>query len=330
MARSDVTFLVADITTGEEEGQAFKDANPDLSGGIPILAIYLPENEDPIIFQGLYTLGPVMEALHGQAAEVSAGHVFDFMGYRFSVGENAWPIVLLLAGIAGFLLNLTPCVLPVIPIKILSLQAHAKNPARCFFLGIIFALGIVTMFAVLGVLIGGLAFGLDKMQWGEFYQYWYVNLVLGIIILAMGLGMFDLFTTNLPNWAYMFNPQSDTAKGSFFLGILTAVLATPCTGPLLGAALTWVITQPAWLAMTMFVVMGIGMALPYVILTANPKWIERIPKSGPGSELVKQVMGLLLIAAATFFLLTVPLTFGSGGEQAADVADASPPTLTDG
>jgi len=123
----------------------------------------------------------------------------------------------------------------------------------------------------------------------------------------MAFGMFGAFTAKLPDWVYLFNPQSDSAKGSFFLGVLTAVLATPCAGPLLGAALTWAATQPAWLAMAMFIVMGIGMALPYVILTANPKWIDRMPKSGPGSELVKQVMGILLLAAAFFFLGSIPL-----------------------
>jgi len=302
-----VYAFIADITTGREEAMEFKNNTPEFGGGIPILAIYQPNEPRPVIFQGLYSLGPVMNALRGRAEHIESGHIFDFFGWRFSIGKNGWPIVLLLAALAGFFLNLTPCVLPVIPIKIISLQAHAKNPARCFFLGITFGLGIVAMFAVLGLLMGGLILGLDKMQWGEFFQYWWANLILGSIILVMAFGMFGAFTAKLPDWVYLFNPQSDSAKGSFFLGVLTAVLATPCAGPLLGAALTWAATQPAWLAMAMFIVMGIGMALPYVILTANPKWIDRMPKSGPGSELVKQVMGILLLAAAFFFLGSIPL-----------------------
>ena len=308
-----VTAFIADITTGREEGAQFKNEVPKFGGGIPILAIYQPNDPEPVIFQGLYTLSPVMDALHGKAQHISTGHVFDFFGWRFSIGKNGWPIVLFIAALAGFFLNLTPCVLPVIPIKILSLQSHAGHPAKCFSLGLVFGLGIVTMFAVLGILMGGLITGMEKLQWGEFFQFWWANLLLGLIILVMALGMFGAFSTNLPDWVYMFNPQSDSAKGSFMLGILTAVLATPCAGPLLGAALTWAATQPAWLAMMMFIFMGIGMALPYVILTANPKWLDKMPKSGPGSELVKQVMGILLIAAAVFFLGSVPLNLASVG-----------------
>lgn len=302
-----VSAFIADITTGREEAMEFKNNTPEFGGGIPILAIYQPNEPKPVIFQGLYSLGPVMNALQGHAEHIESGHVFDFFGWRFAIGENGWPLVLLLAVLAGFFLNLTPCVLPVIPIKILSLQSHAKNPTRCFFLGIVFGLGIVAMFAVLGLLMGGLIAGIHRMNWGDFFQYWWANLILGSIILVMALGMFGAFTTRLPNWVYLFNPQSDSAKGSFFLGVLTAVLATPCAGPLLGAALTWAATQPAWLALAMFIFMGIGMALPYVILTANPKWIDHMPKSGPGSELVKQVMGILLLAAAFFFLGSIPL-----------------------
>jgi thiol:disulfide interchange protein len=77
----------------------------------------------------------------------------------------------------------------------------------------------------------------------------------------------------------------------------------------------------------MFIVMGVGMAFPYVILTANPKWIDRIPKSGPGSELVKQVMGILLIAAAWFFLANVPLTMQSSSPSS-QTAATTPMTTT--
>ncbi len=315
VGRDGVTAFIADITTGQEEAKAYKDSIPELGGGIPILAVYHPGAEKPVILQGLYGLDAALDVVLGNSAAFATdGHVFDFLGWRFSVGQDAWVIVLGLALIAGMLLNFTPCVLPVLPIKILSLQAHAKNPTRCFFLGLVFGAGIVAMFAVLGLIMGGLV---AKLSWGEFFQYWWANLLLGVIILGMGIGMLGAFTTNLPNWVYMFNPQSDSAKGSFFLGVLTAVLSTPCAGPLLGAALVWAATQPAWLALMMFIIMGVGMALPYVILTANPKWIDRLPRTGPGSELVKQVMGLLMIAAAIFFLGTVPLTFGNTAQAGA-------------
>ncbi len=307
LAQPHVTAMIVDVT--KNKGESYEKHQAIGGGGIPILAIYHPGDNKPINFSGLYTVGPVMTALQGNAAAVGEGHVFDFFGFRFSLGANAWPLVLLIALAAGFLLNFTPCVLPIIPIKILSLQAHAKNPGRCFFLGIIFGLGIITMFTILGILIGGLISGVN-MDWGSFYQHWWVNLLLGLIIAVMALGMIGLFTTRLPGFVYMFNPQSDSVKGTFALGIFTAILSTPCTGPLLGATVAWVTTQPAWLALSTFIIMGVGMAFPYILLTANPKWIDRLPKTGPGSELIKQVMGILLLAAAVFFLGTVPLALG--------------------
>jgi thiol:disulfide interchange protein DsbD len=115
----------------------------------------------------------------------------------------------------------------------------------------------------------------------------------------------------------MFNPQSETASGSFFMGVFTAILSTPCTGPLLGATIAWVATQPSIIAFLTLLVMGVGMAFPYVLLTAKPAWLERLPRTGPGSELVKQVMGLLLLAVATWFLGTAALSFSARGEASA-------------
>jgi cytochrome c biogenesis protein CcdA/DsbC/DsbD-like thiol-disulfide interchange protein len=274
------------------------------SGGIPCLAIYQPGSDEPIVIRGLLAgADPVISALRGQTTEVGENdHVFNFLGWQFKVGSNATLLILVLALLAGFFLNFTPCVLPVIPLKIMSLQAHANNPRRCFFLGFIFGLGIVTAFAVLGVLIAGFIGGIEKLDWGGMFSYWWFSGIVGIVVGVMGLGMLGLFVARLPKFVYMFDPRSDTASGSFFMGIFTAVLSTPCTGPLLGATIAWVILQPQWLAFVTFVVMGIGMAFPYVLLTARPSWLDRLPRTGPGSELVKQVMGLLLLAVATFFV----------------------------
>lgn len=310
--------LIADVTNGTGEGQ---ERLAELGGGgIPLLTIEHPNDAEPISFRGLYTQAPVVAALRGETAEVGEGFVFDFFGARFTVGEGSWAIVLLIAAVAGFFLNFTPCVLPVIPIKILSLQAHAKDPSRCFLLGLVFGLGIVAMFAVLGVLIAGLAFGLDRADWGDFFKYWWVSLAMGLLVGAMGVAMLGVFSVQLPGFVYMFNPQSDSVQGSFLMGVFAAVLSTPCTGPLLGATLVWVAAQPAWLGFTTLVVMGVGMALPYILLTANPKWLDRMPRTGPGSELVKQVMGLLLLAVAAFFIGTAFTSLGVPGESAAEAS----------
>ncbi|MFA7237438.1 MAG: cytochrome c biogenesis protein CcdA [Phycisphaeraceae bacterium] len=230
----------------------------------------------------------------------SGGAEFSFFGSSFTVntsGVFGAGMVLLLAMVAGFFLNFTPCVLPVVPIKVLSLQKHAGDHARSLALGLTFSLGIVACFAVLGLLAAGLS-----LQWGQLFSYAWFSVGLGVLLLVLGLGMWGLFTTSLPQWVYQITPRNDTLSGSFGFGILTAVLSTPCTGPLFAGALVWALKQPAWLSLSVFIAMGVGMALPYLILTAKPGWIDKLPRTGPGSELIKQVMGLLLIAVAIYFI----------------------------
>lgn len=229
----------------------------------------------------------------------------DFFGWSFQIDtarSAGVGLVLLIALLAGVLLNFTPCVLPVVPLKVLALHQQAGHPGRCLLLGVSFASGIVVAFVVLGALVAGFVAGLGQLEWGQVFSYWPVSVVLGAVIALMGLGMFDLFTLRLPRRVYLLEASHDTVPGNFVLGILAAVLSTPCTGPLLGATIAWAIKQSAGLGLATFAVMGLGMAMPYVLLTANPKWINRLPRAAEGSALLKQVMGVLLLAVAAFFL----------------------------
>lgn len=227
---------------------------------------------------------------------------FDFVGYKFSLRRDQTLLILLIALAAGFLLNLTPCVLPVIPIKILSLQQQAGNPGRLALFGSVYCVGIIATFLVLGLLIFGIVTGGQKQDWGQVFTSRWFTIIMAAIVGLMGLGMIGLFTLRLPQSVYMLNPSHDTILGNFLLGVLTAVLSTPCTGPLLGATIAWAATQPAWLGLVTFVVMGIGMAFPYALLIAFPRLIDRLPKAGPGGELLKQVLGILMLAVAVFLL----------------------------
>jgi thiol:disulfide interchange protein DsbD len=118
----------------------------------------------------------------------------------------------------------------------------------------------------------------------------------------MATGMFGFFSVRLPNFIYMINPEQDTLPGSFGLGILAAILSTPCTAPFMGAAAAWAATQPASTTLTTFAAIGIGMALPYLVLSTSPGLVEKMPKTGPASVLIKEVMGLFMLAAATYFI----------------------------
>lgn len=238
----------------------------------------------------------------GTAAAPVATSDFDFIGFKFSLNRNQYLLIFGIALIAGFLLNLTPCVLPVIPIKILSLQQQAGNPAKLVLFGAVYCVGIVATFLVLGLIIFGVVTGGQKQDWGQIFTSAWFTIIMATVVGAMGLGMMGLFTLSLPQSVYMLNPSHDTVFGNFMLGVLTAVLSTPCTGPLLGATIAWAATQPAWVGLATFVVMGVGMAAPYALLIAFPKLIDKMPKAGPGGELLKQVLGILMIAVAIFLL----------------------------
>ena len=106
----------------------------------------------------------------------------------------------------------------------------------------------------------------------------------------------------LPNFVYMINPEQNTLHGSFGLGILAATLSTPCTAPFMGAAAAWASTQAAATTLTTFAAIGTGMALPYLVLSASPALVRKMPRTGPASVLIKQVMGLFMLAAAAYFI----------------------------
>lgn len=240
---------------------------------------------------------PAPKPAPGSASQASGARI-DFLGYVFTV-DSGW-LILLIAFIAGALMNLTPCVLPVIPLKVASLQQHAKDPGKLVFFGLIYCVGIVSVFAVIAVL----AFSL-KLQFGQWFSYWYVTVPLALIVGGMGLGMLGAFDINLPQGVYNFTPSYDNASGNFFLGVLTAVLSTPCTGPMFGAAFAFATTLSPFVGSGLILSMGLGMAAPYLLLILFPGMLKNLPRGGPGGELLKQVLGLFMLAVAFFILRSV-------------------------
>ena len=226
---------------------------------------------------------------------------FDFFGLEFDVSPidaRGLATILLIAGFGGFLLNLTPCVLPVIPIKILGLRQAAGNRRRALMLGGIMTLGVITFWLALGGLVAGVS-GFTATN--QLFQYPAFSLAVGVVIAAMGVGMCGLFSVRLPQWVYAINPGQESITGAFLFGVMTAVLSTPCTAPFMGTAAAWAAGQSALLTLTTFASIGAGMALPYLVLSARPGLVEKIPKTGPASVLVKQVMGLWMLAVAAYF-----------------------------
>lgn len=224
-----------------------------------------------------------------------------FFGIPLPGGGVTGLVILALLGAAGGLvLNLTPCVLPVIPIKVMTLSQHAgDDKARTVMLGFWMALGVVAFWAALAIPVLTLQNFSDPSR---IFGIWWLTTAIGLLIALMALGLMGLFQINLPQKVYMVNPKADTPWGSFVFGIMTAILGLPCFGFVAGALVPAALNTGTAFVITLFTSMGVGMALPYLVLSIFPGLLKKLPKTGPASDLVKQIMGLLLLAAAAYFI----------------------------
>jgi thiol:disulfide interchange protein DsbD len=218
--------------------------------------------------------------------------------FGFDLKTGGLGLAIPIGFVVGIIFNLMPCVLPVVPLKIMGFyEASRHNRARSLGLGAAFSIGMVGSFAALGLLI----FSLQWIDWGGLFQKtWFVALIVAVMTL-MALGTFGLFSVALPGNLYNVTPRHDTVSGNVLFGILTAALSTPCTFGVFAALLAWLITQPAWVGIVVMTSVGLGMAAPYLALSGFPEVARRFPRTGPWSEVVKQFMAFLLLATAVYF-----------------------------
>lgn len=202
--------------------------------------------------------------------------------------------------IGGFILNLTPCVLPVIPIKVMTLSQHAGSKGRALVLGMWMALGVLAFWVAAGVPMAFISAGLDPSRY--IFGVWWVTLSIALVIAIMGLGIMGLFTINLPQSVYSVETKADSPGGSFLFGVFTAILGLPCFGFVVGGLLAGASAMPWNAIMAVFVGLGIGMGAPYLVLAVWPELLKFIPRTGPASDVVKQVMGVLLLGASAYFV----------------------------
>lgn len=245
--------------------------------------------------------GPAGPADTADELESAAAPARTFFGVTLPRGDSVLGVLVLalLGMLGGFILNLTPCVLPVIPIKVLTISKHAETPGRALTLGLWMSAGVVAFWVGIGL---PMAFFSAASDPSRLFGIWWFTLGVGLLIGAMGVGIMGAFQITLPNSLYMVNPKADSPGGSFMFGVMTAVLGLPCFGFVAGALLAGAATLPAITVMVIFASLGIGMAAPYFVMALKPGLVDRIPRTGPASDLVKQIMGFLLLAAAAYFV----------------------------
>jgi thiol:disulfide interchange protein/DsbC/DsbD-like thiol-disulfide interchange protein len=225
---------------------------------------------------------------------------------------------LLFGFLGGFILNLMPCVLPVISLKIFGfIQQAGQDRRKILRSGLAFVAGIFVWFLGLALLLIVLKAAGRDVTWGGFqFTNPYFVLVLSVIVLVFALNLFGVFEISLPQTASR-GLLGWTARGgeagSFFQGIFATVLATPCTAPFLGTALGFAFTQSPVIILSIFVAIAAGMSAPYLLLSMQPAWLRFLPKPGPWMVRVKQIMGFLLLATLLFLLYVLGAQRGVDG-----------------
>src|SRR5438046_3634587 len=242
-----------------------------------------------------------------------------------SIVSAAYPVpvrgiftFLLFGFLGGIILNLMPCVLPVISLKIFGfIQQAGQSRQKILRSGIAFALGIFAWFIALALLLIALKAAGRDVTWGGFqFTNAYFVLALSVIVLVFALNLFGVFEISLPQSmtrGLLSTTERKDDLGSFFQGVFATVLATPCTAPFLGTALGFAFSQSPAIILAMFVAIAAGMSAPYLLLSAQPAWLRFLPRPGPWMVNVKQFMGFLLLATLLFLLYVIGAERGLEG-----------------
>lgn len=219
---------------------------------------------------------------------------------------------ILAAMLGGLILNLMPCVFPVIGLKVLSFS-HSGAPGSAFRQSIWFAIGVIGSFIVLAALLMVLRSAGEAVGWGFQLQSPLVVLALALLFVAISLNLFGVFemgtaVAQLGNLS-MAQPSAPDRSGplpAIGSGVLAVVVASPCTAPFMGGAIGFTATAGPLQTVAVFAALGIGMALPYVILAVSPGLLRRLPRPGPWMVRFRQLMAFPMLSAAAwlFWVLT--------------------------
>ena len=201
----------------------------------------------------------------------------------------------LMAVLAGLLLNLTPCVLPAIPLKMrVILREAGSKPRQRWLAALALLTGSLCVFLALGT-----ATALLQLTWGALFQS---KLFLLFLVLLLSIaGLATLFELRFPLPQTLLQVRGRRYVEPFLIGALTGLLSTPCTGPFLAGVLAFALTKPPGVIVWFFAAVGFGLALPHLALLSHPQWLEHIPRAGQWTSRLMQSLGFVLLAGAVFF-----------------------------
>ncbi len=224
-------------------------------------------------------------------------------------------LALVFAFFGGVLLNLMPCVFPVLSLKILS-AAGQGNRGRAFIRnqGFVFGLGVVGSFLLLAGLLIALRAGGASLGWGFQLQSPLFVAAMAALFFGIGLNLMGVFEvgTSLTRLGSRADGEGSYSE-ALASGVLATIIATPCTAPFMGAALGFALTRSALETLVIFLALGVGMALPYVVLSVSPGLLEKLPRPGPWMETLKQLLAFPMFATVIWLVWVFGQQTGVGG-----------------
>ncbi len=219
--------------------------------------------------------------------------------------------------IGGLILNLMPCVFPVLAIKVLAFAQHADDRAAHRRAGLAYTAGVVLSFVALGALLLGLRSAGEAIGWGFQLQSPLVVAALATLFTVIGLNLAGLFEFGsvLPSSVASLQARSPTGD-AFLTGVLAVAIASPCTAPFMGASLGLAIALPAWQALAVFALLGLGMALPYLAASWWPAVARALPRPGTWMVTFRQLMAFPMFATVVWLLWVLGQQSGIDGAAA--------------
>jgi len=217
---------------------------------------------------------------------------------------SSFMLALLFAFVGGFILNAMPCVLPVLSIKMLSLVEQAQEKREVIWRhGLAYTAGVLASFLILAIVL----VALQATNWAFQMQDPTFVVIFTSIVFAFALSLFGVFELSMP-FASKMDATVANSHGymsSFNYGIFAVLLGTPCTAPFLGPALTYAFTQPPLELTLLLLMVGLGLAFPFLVLARFPAWRRLMPRPGPWLITFKKAMGFLLVGTALFLIQTL-------------------------
>ncbi len=221
---------------------------------------------------------------------------------------------LLFALIGGLILNLMPCVLPILSLKAMGLAESGHGPDYARRHALWYTTGVLVSFAVVGMVLIAVRAGGTALGWGFQLQQPLLVGALVYVMLAIGLSLSGVFQIGASlSGVGQSLTESNDARGSFFTGVLACVVASPCTAPFMGGALAFAVAQPAWIALLVFLALGLGLALPFLAIGFVPGLAARLPRPGAWMETFKQAMAFPMYLTAVWLLWVLGHQVGMDG-----------------